>query len=286
MSVAAHSLSPAATIRPGATLTRNRLYGGLFLLALVNAVSGAAVAAVHDFGVLGAALALFNVSAVVWMALAAGLAILWREPDVAPVRPFDLALAAAVLAAALLPLPTASAATLSLLAVAAVASAPRGSPLRRAGLIFLAVSGTVLWGKLFLTVLTRPVLQIDTWLMSSLLGVHQEGNVVWRDGGTVTAVVSTGCSSVHGISVALVCWATISQYFRVPFDRRAALTGLAAILATMAVNILRIGGVLVSPEWASIIHDGWGAAVSMWISLALVVAICLYGARREVFARA
>lgn len=267
-------------------LTRNRLYGGLFLLAALNAASGAAVDAIGDLGAAGAVLALFNISAVVWMALIAGLALTWREPDYAPVRPIDLWLAGAVMLAAVLPVPAVSGVMLTVVGLHAAMTAGPGSRLRRAAIIFLAVSGTLLWGKVLLTVFTRPVLEMDSWLMSSLLHVRQEGNVVWREGGAVAAVVSTGCSSIHGISVALVCWAAICQYFAVPLDRRSILTALAAVLATMAVNMARIGGILVSPEWARIIHDGWGATVSMWVTLGLVTAICLFGARREVFAHA
>lgn len=277
--------APAGAAATSTALSRGRLYGGLFLLAVLNAASGAAIDAVGDLGVVAALLALFNISAVVWMALAAGLALLWTDPDPAPVRPLDLALAAGVGLAALLPLPTASGVMLTVAGLCAAVTAGRGSRLRRAAIIFVAVSGTLVWGKVLLTLFTRPVLELDSWLMGAVLGVHQEGNVVWREGGAVAAVVSTGCSSIHGVSIALVCWAVVCQYFEVPFDRRAVLTAVAAVLATMAVNMARIGGILVSPEWAHIIHDGWGATASMWITLALVTAICLFGARREVFAR-
>lgn len=278
--------APAGVAVVSSGLSRSRLYGGLFLLAMLNAASGAAIDAIGDLGFVGAALALFNISAVVWMALAAGLALAWADPDPTPVRTADLWLAGAVGLAALLPLPTASGVMLSATGLWAAFTAPRGSRLRRAAIIFVAVSGTLLWGKVMLTVFTRPVLEMDSWLMSAVLDVRQEGNVVWREGGTVAAVISTGCSSIHGVSLALVCWAVVTQYFEVPFDRRSILTAVAAVLATMAVNMARIGGILVSPEWARIIHDGWGATVSMWLTLALVIGICVFGGRREVLARA
>ncbi len=281
----------AREARPGApavgeVLTRGRLYAALFLLAAANSASGAAVDAVGDLGPVGAILALFNISAVVWMAVAAGLALCWQAVDAAPIRTLDLWLAGAVGLAALLPLPTASGIMLTVAGLWLVVTTVSRSPLRRAAIIFLAVSGALLWGKVLLTVLSRPLLVLDSALMSAVLGVQQEGNVLWREGGSVAAVVSVGCSSVHGISVALVCWAAVFQYFDAPLNRRALFTAAAAVVAVMAVNVARIGGILVSPEWASIIHDGWGAPLSMWISLALVVGICLYGARRAVFARA
>ena len=99
------------------------------------------------------------------------------------------------------------------------------------------------------------------------------------------AIDAIGDLGFVGAALALVCWAVVTQYFEVPFDRRSILTAVAAVLATMAVNMARIGGILVSPEWARIIHDGWGATVSMWLTLALVIGICVFGGRREVLAR-
>jgi hypothetical protein len=60
---------------------------------------------------------------------------------------------------------------------------------------------------------------------------------------------------------------------------------LAAIGATIGVNVIRIGSMLSFPAHLDALHHGWGFHLFMWLTLIAVGAICLYGARRHVFAR-
>ena len=107
--------------------------------------------------------------------------------------------------------------------------------------------------------------------------------MIWSADGATRLVVAPGCSSMQGMSLALVFWATVNQSYRVPFGWKAAGYCLAALAATVAINVLRIGAMLRWPEHLQEIHHGWGYHLSMWTTLILVVAICLYGARREIF---
>jgi exosortase/archaeosortase family protein len=261
--------------------TRAQLFFGLFLLATLNGFVGVAVRAVEQSGLTRAAANLFEISAILWVALAAGLAILWHDRDETPLRRSDLAVAAALLAAALFPAPTASSAALAFAAGWAIFTSPAGSPLRRAGIIFLAITGALIWGRLMLAMFSRPLLDIDAWFVSQLLGSGHSGNMIWSDG--IRLLVAPGCSSMQGMSLAIVFWATVNQYFEVRFDRRAALTCLAALAATIAVNVLRIGSMLNWPQHLAEIHHGWGLQIASWTTLILVVGICLFGARREIF---
>ena len=89
--------------------------------------------------------------------------------------------------------------------------------------------------------------------------------------------------TVLGVVAFALLWATVNQYFEARFDWRAALTCLAAFAATIGVNVLRIGAMLEWPRHLPDIHHGWGSQVANWTTLILVTAICLYGARREIF---
>lgn len=275
-----------AVASPFGSLPRGRLFAGLFLLTFLNAAAGKAVVAIGSSGFWPAFGALFNTSAVAWTALAAATALALQDDQETAAGPVDLALLVFVILAVLTPWHQLSGLALTVAALRAILSNPRESGLFRAGVVMLATSGALLWGNLLLLTLSRPVLQIDIWLMGALLGVHQEGNVLWREGSQVTAVVAIGCSSVHSVSVALVCWATVSQWFQAALDARAFATLAAAVAATVAINVARMGAILISPEWAHIVHDGWGASLVMWATLAAVVGICLFGFRRDVFARA
>jgi hypothetical protein len=279
---------PSAAL-PAARLTRARLFGALFLLASLNAFFGNAAGSVAARGWTGAIFNLFDISAILWAALAAGLLILAEEKESEPWRRNDAALAAAVIAAALLPAPVASALALTLAAGWAIATGgggdDRGSALRRSGIVFLALTGGLLWGRLLLTYFSRPLLDIDALFVTGLIGGEQSGNVIWSNATGARIIVAAGCSSMRGLSLALVFWATVNQYYRVRFDARAILTCVVALAATVAINVARIAAMLRWPAYLEEIHHGWGWLIAMWTNLALIVLICVFGARREIFAR-
>lgn len=271
---------------PGTRLaiaTRAQLFFGLFLVASLNAFVGIAIHTIERVGVGQAAAGLFGISAILWVALAAGLAILGEDKEPEARHRGDMVLAAAVLAAALLPAATASGVALTAASLWAIGTSPAGSLLRRAGIIFLAVTGALLWGRLALAAFSRPLLDLDALFVGQLLGVGNQGNMLWSADGATRLVVAPGCSSMQGMSLALVFWATVNQFFRVPFGWRAAGYCLAALAATVGINVLRIGAMLRWPDHLEALHHGWGFQLSMWVTLILVVAICLLGARREVF---
>ncbi len=263
-------------------ISRSRLFLGLFLLASLNAGIGTAIEAVVTRGWLSAITNLFDLSAILWVALAAGLKLLADDPVRSPWRRGDGLCAALTLAAAVLPLPFASAAALTGLSVRAIVTSESGSPLRRSAIIFLAMTGALIWGRLILVMFSGPLLNADAVFVAQLVGAEHAGNVIWSEANAARVIVSGGCSSLHGISLALLFWATVTQYYSVRWGWRAALTCLAALAATVAVNVLRIGAMLTWPDHFHELHEGWGAPVAMWLTLALVVAICLFGARREI----
>jgi exosortase/archaeosortase family protein len=264
--------------------TRNQLFSALFLLSTLNAFVGVGVRQVEGVGLLTALYDLFGISAILWVALAAGLRIMSEDPGGA-CRRADLLLAVAVFLAALLPVAAASSFALTAVAAWAIIGGTAGSPLRRAAFVFLAMAGALLWGRLVLAVWSHPLLDLDALFVGHSLGVEHQGNVIWSGDRVTRIIVEPGCSSMQGMSLALVMWTMINQYFRVPFRLEAALCCLAALAVTVGINVLRIAAMLRWPEHLEEIHHGWGFQLSMWATLAGVVAICLFGARREIFAR-
>lgn len=262
---------------------RHQLFFGLFLVATLNGFVGHFVRASEERGWLWAVGNLFGVSAILWMALAAGLSILFQQQLHEPLRRGDLPLAFGLVLVALFPAPTASSAALAVASLWAVFTSPPGAPLRRAGIVFLAITGALLWGRLFLALFSGPLLEADAIFVALLVGADHAGNMLWYGRVSDGVVVAPGCSSMQGMSLALVFWATVNEFFEVRFDVKAAAYCLAALAATIAVNVLRIGAMLRWPEHLDGIHHGWGYQLSMWVTLILVVGICLRGARHEIF---
>ena len=270
-------------VRPGGAVGRSDLYFALFLVATLNAFAEPALRQIEAAGPARAAFNLLGISAILWVALAAGLKILADDRGETPRLRGDAAVAAIVIAAAAIPTPVASGVALAFAALWAIATAGAGSPLRRAAIIFLAVTGALVWGRLLLALLGRPLLDLDALFVSTLLGAARAGNMIWSQQAGMRIIVAPGCSSLQGISLALALWVTVNQYFKVRLDWRAVGYGLAALAVTMTVNVVRIAGLLNWPQHFEAIHTGWVSVLLMWAILLLVAGICVFGARREIF---
>ena len=273
--------APAAVHR----LSRSRLFFWLFLVATANALMGFALQWLARHGIARALSDLFGISAIVWVAAFAGLAMLRADDSDAPVRAADIGIAILVAAASLIPAGPASAAALTLLCLHAILTSRPGAPLRRAAIVFLSITGMLIWGRLLLALLSHSLLAADTWFVATLFGTAQHGNFIASGsaGGGIT--VAPGCSSLQGMSLAFVFWALVNQYYRVPFTP-ASLGWLgAALAATIALNVLRIGAMVIFPEHLAMLHGGIGWHFFAWTTLIAVAAICLFGARDVVFAR-
>lgn len=277
------SLSPSAPAARALPIDRERLFLWLFLIAALNALAGIALSSIAVAGWAGAALNLFGVSAILWVALAAGLQLVRAAPEGDPATRRDWVVAGAGLFAIALPSATISSAALTLFALYALATSASASPLRRAAIIFLAMSGTTLWGPFVLAMFSHPLLDLDAFFVSRVAGVAQEGNLIAFADGSGTMAVAPGCSSLQGISLALVFWAIVNQWFQVPIGRRSLAWLGAAVSATVAVNVLRIAALSHFPEHFDSIHGGIGWHVAAWTTMMLVAVLCVYGARREIF---
>jgi exosortase/archaeosortase family protein len=271
--------------RPNAGLTRDQLFFWLFLLAAGNAIAGMAIHWTIGHGFWPSLVNLFGISAVVWLAGAAGLAIMRENDRPEPIRRGDWPIAIIVVGAALVPLGPASAGALTLLSLYGILTSPKDSQLRRAAIIFLTVTGVLLWGRMLLALLSRPLLTVDTFFVAKLFATEQRGNLLAFADRSGIMAVAPGCSSLQGMSIAIVLWALVNQWFKVPFGRSAVGWLLAALAATIAINVARIGSMVSFPQHLAELHTGLGWHLFSWTTLGVITAICLYGARREVFAR-
>lgn len=266
-----------------AALGRSRLFFWMVILAALNAFAGIAIRIVPERGLTYAIFELFGISAIVWLALIASLALLRQDKDERAPSRLDLAVAAVTVTVALLPVATASAIMLTGLSIHMILTSPAGSSIRKAGLIALAMTATLVWGRLFLALFSGPLLGADAWLVSRLVGADQAGNTLAFLDGSGGLAVAPGCSSWQGMSLALLFWVTVNQWFGVKPSRRSLGWLAAALAATVAINVLRIGAMVRFPGHIAEIHHGYGWHISMWATLIAVAALCIYGARREIF---
>lgn len=256
--------------------SRERRYAFVYFLLILNALTTFVVQAVAEHGWVLSLLGLFSVSAIVWLAIAGGLALLWRPSEAAqPAKGDGLVLALAVLAA-LLPVAAASSAMLTVAAAWGWYSAPPGSALRRASAIFFSLTAFVLWGRIALNWGAGPILSADAAFVALIADTRSTGNAVFFPDGT-NFIIAPGCSSLHGVSLALILWTAVVHYFAVRIDARVWMTLALAVLASIVVNGIRLAVIARNPHDFGYWHVGGGAELFGWIALAAMAAVVYRG---------
>lgn len=272
-------IMPAPGVRSAG---REAVFGWAFLLLTINAATTiAAVALVRD-GMLLAAFNLFDVSAIVWLAAAAGSSLLFRAGvQPMPLARGDVVILAACVVAVLVPVPALSAAAASTLALWGWTTSRPGAPLRRASLIFASVTTSLLWGRMLLGLASDTMLSLDGAMVSLFSGAGGHANMIMFAGRDSGFVVAPGCSSLHGVSLAAVLWVTATQYFNLPIGRRAWATLSMALIAAIAANVLRLATMSRMPERFDSLHTGTGGALFGWLALILVTATIWWGLKDD-----
>jgi exosortase/archaeosortase family protein len=138
-------------------------------------------------------------------------------------------------------------------------------------------------------VFAPPILKADAILVSTLIGTDRVGNIfsgaIGSDGSPTHFTIYPPCSSLHGMSIAILASVTITNAIGAAWSARHLTFGLLAILSVVVVNVTRLSLIGLFPSYYSVIHGSPGHDIAAWLSLALVVAIPLLGVIREPFVR-
>lgn len=266
-------------------LDRTLLFAVCAIVATVNARVHHAFVAVARDGFWTALAGLFNSSAILWFALYALFVIGTWTREGARLRSADWGIIAAMMLASLLPFPAFAA--LALLGAGGWLwwdSVPETDS-RRVAIIILAISGHIVVGRVALMLFSGPLLALDAQAVAWMGGTTASENVVTFVGGG-RFVVSGTCSSLHNMSLAVLCWATLAQLARLRIDAR--LVGYlgASLFSLFVVNTLRLAAIARMPEHFIVLHHGWGATLFGWASLLVVMLVSAMGvldaARRQI----
>jgi hypothetical protein len=266
-------------------MSRDHFFCGLLILAVANGLEVSVVNSLVRQGWAEALLNTFDVSAVVWIAWFAASALLYRSRLDEVITVPDAVIGFAVLSITIVPFARFSWLALTVLSLYMISVAPARSLRLRGALIALALTGPVLWGPALMEVLGPPILQADAILVSTLIGTDRVGTIfsgaLGADGLPTHFLIFPPCSSVHGISIAVLAWVTISNVFGSAWSARYLAFGLLAVISVLAVNVSRLSLIGLFPAYYPNIHGSPGSEIAAWLSLVLVVAIPLLGIRRE-----
>jgi len=233
--------------------------------------------AFRALGLMEGMLALGGVSAIIWFALFALLAIA-REPGFDGCRPRDLPLLAAACIAALLPSAWIAAVALFATGLYLAATSDGGARDGRIAVVLLALSGPLLWGRLLMVAFAPLLLSLDSHFVALIAGTSASGNTVRFAGSAGRFVVGIPCSSIHNISLAIVLWGTLVALLKLRIDARLVGFGVAATVAMFLVNAARLASIALFPADFDLLHLGAGAGAFGWASMIAAALIVGYGA--------
>jgi len=277
----APSRGPVTALRH--SISRSEFFAGLYILGLANGLLGRAILSVNFDGWMGALLGL-DINAIVLFACFAGIsALLYGDKD--EVRPTDLAVAVVFLILVSLPIFALSWVAVTGLSLYILLFANNGSDRWRGALILLALTVPMLWSRLLFQFFAKPILDIDATLVAWLLGTDQIGNLVRFADGSGYMIVLAPCSSLANMSLAFLCWVSITQWAKHRWTAMDFVWSSLACASVIAVNVTRISLMGVSRSHYEAIHSQWGDLVTSSIMLGLMVGFSVLGARRELFSR-
>lgn len=247
------------------------------LVAACNGVAAPVLIALERKGWLGALFDTGGVNPIFWFTglVAAGIAF---EPGAEErLDRWDLMVAGLVLALAFLPIVSAGSAGVLLAGVWLFVRSAAGTRARRAAIVLLALTTSLVWGHFFLMFLGDRIVMLDGRFVAWLAGTSAEGNLVANVGGPGRILIAYGCSSLHNITMAIQFWVAMTQLLRIPMSPKVVLLGLAAVVGNVLVNGLRLATIAHNPDRFDYWHTGGGGTIFAWAAVFTVAAIVMAG---------
>ena len=265
------------------SISRNEFFAGLYFLGCANGLLGRFLQALNFEGWEGAASSL-DINIVVLFACFAGiLAILAEKRD--EIRAADFLVAVFFLLLVSLPIFPLSWVAVTWLSIYILLCAKGDDGRKRGAIILLALTIPMLWSRLLFQLFGKLILDIDAFLIASVLGTDRAGNMVGFADGSGHMVVLPACSSLANMSLAFLCWISVTQWARHRWSVSDIVWSSLACASVIAVNVTRISLMGLSKAHYTAIHSEWGDMITNSIMLVLMVGFSVMGARREIFSR-
>ena len=278
-----HQHAQAATRALG--FTRGELFAGLYILGCANGLAAKMILSIHRLGWMDAAVGTFDVSVIVVVACLTGISLVLRDRT-SGIDSADLAVAMVVLLIITLPIGALSWLAVTMLSLYVVLFTQATESQHRGAVILLAATVPMLWSRLVFDLFASFILAVDASLVGWMLGTHRSGNMVEFADHSGTLVVFPSCSSLANVSLALLCWVTISASVRHEWRAQDIFWCLLACSSVVAVNVIRISLMGLSSAHYQMLHAPLADSVSNIIILVLIFAISVLGVRRDILSRA
>jgi hypothetical protein len=281
---------PAADVAPKVSATsplvlwlglrRAELVALIFIICALNAMVPTVVGGVVNDGLVYSVSNTFEVSAIVWMAYFLGVNFCLKDVT-SSVKPMDKLVAALAFLGCLVPLGAVTWILLSAIALYTVATSRDSESLTKAGWIYLAITVPMFWSKRVFNLFSDLFLAIDASLVSRITHTERTGNLVAMPGGEGFLQIAAPCSSMANVSLAILCWVLFTQGSGVRWRPANILWCAFACASVVAINVTRISLIGFYPHYFQLLHGPIGSTVVSWLTVAVVLAICYFGVKRD-----
>ncbi len=265
--------------------TRGELFAGLYILGCANGLAAKMILSVHRLGWVDAAVGTFDVSAIVVVACFAGISLVMADKT-GGIHVADLAVAMVLLLIIALPIGAMSWLAVTVLSLYILRFTQATESQRRGAVILLAATVPMLWSRLVFDLFANFILGVDAALVGWMLGTHRSGTIVEFADHSGTLAIFPSCSSLANVSLALLCWVTISAYVRHEWRVQDIFWCLLACSSVVAVNVIRISLMGLSSAHYHTLHTPLAEIVLNVIILLSIVTISVLGLSREALSRA
>jgi hypothetical protein len=270
--------------RIASELRRGEYFAGLFILGCASALGSRIFHSIEQLGWATAFFDTFGISLLIWISCISGVALVLRDRTTG-VHALELALGAGFVFLIILPIAPLGWIAVTGLSLYILFFTTDVTDCRRGAFILLATTLPIFWSPLLFDFFARYFLAADAMLVSWLLGTHRTGNVVELGDHSGQLVIFPPCSSIANVSLAVLCWVTLSQIVSHKKTNYDFLWCLLACAAVVAVNVSRMS-ILGLSEWHYVtLHNQWSDSVVNVITLGLIIGISVLGVRRELFQR-
>jgi hypothetical protein len=258
------------------SIPRNEFFAGLYILGLANGLVGR-IYSTSKFDSWADTLTSLDLNLIVLFACFAGVSTIFSD-NREQIRPTDLAVAAVFLMFTALPIFASSWVAVTGLSLYILLFANGGSKLKRGSVILLALTVPMLWSKLLFRFFAKQILDIDALLVASLLGTDRIGNMVGFADGSGQMVILPACSSLTNMSLAFLCWVSVTQWAGHRWSAVDILWSFLVCVSVVAVNVSRISLMGLSHRHYELIHGELGDMVANSIMLCLMIGFSVLGA--------
>jgi hypothetical protein len=146
---------------------------------------------------------------------------------------------------------------------------------KAAGTVAAAVAIQMFWAPLVFSKIAFVLLRIDAgvvgWLVGQFVpGASWDGTIVYTPSGH-DVMITSACASFHNLSLASLCWVTLTMLHRPYWIKSDLYVGLVAMLIQFGFNIWRLVFVCLSSPMYNYWHEGFGKHIFSAVATACAI---------------